>query len=235
MNIFYTPQIENGLAHLTEEEARHCVQVLRHQKGDWLTLTDGKGHWYKGPIIETGKKYCLVGIQETIESPAPKSQSLHIALAPTKNINRTEWFLEKATEIGIGKISLIRTAHSERKKVRFDRLEKVLLSAMKQSLKAYKPVLRTELIPYSSFLETELPPQRFIAYLGEGVKGSLKENYRTGPGVCILIGPEGGFDPQEVEAAQKKNFVPVTLGESRLRTETAGLVACHTINLLNDE
>jgi len=235
MNLFYTTHIEGNLATLPEEEARHCVQVLRYQVGDRLTLTDGLGHWYEGPILEAGKKHCLVSIEKTTDFSMPGYGALHIAMAPTKNINRTEWFLEKATEIGIGHIHLILTAHSERRKVRIDRLDKVVLSAMKQSLKAHKPVLHEKLCSFSDFLASELPPQRYIAYLDEGVKGSLKENYRPGPGVCILIGPEGGFSPEEVEAAQQKNFMPVTLGKSRLRTETAGLVACHTINLLNDE
>jgi 16S rRNA (uracil1498-N3)-methyltransferase len=234
MNLFYTTNISPGLAELPEEEARHCIQVLRHQVGDELSITDGMGKWYKGPIVEAGKKRCLVSIEQTIDYPVPASHGLHLAIAPTKNISRMEWLLEKATEIGIGHIHLLLTAHSERRRVRIDRLEKVVLSAMKQSLKAWKPVLHEELIPFTQFLQSDLPEQRFIAYLGEGVKGSLKENYTVGKGVCIMIGPEGGFSPEEVKAAEAVQFIPVSLGNSRLRTETAGLVACHTINLLNE-
>jgi 16S rRNA (uracil1498-N3)-methyltransferase len=144
-----------------------------------------------------------------------------------------EWLLEKATEIGIDEITPVYCAHSERRVVKPARLEKVLLSATKQSLKAYLPRLQP-MVPFTDFLKgAPSQAEKYIAYLGQGVKGSLKDNYRPGTDVCILVGPEGGFSPEEADAAIAKGFQPVSLGPSRLRTETAGLVAVHTIQLMN--
>lgn len=234
MQLFFTTQIEGGLAYLPEEEARHCFQVLRYREGQQLTFTDGQGHFYEGKIVEASKKACVIGIDKKTAAPKSWNFGLHIAIAPTKNIARTEWFIEKATEMGIDQISLILTKHSERRKVRIDRLEKRLLSAMKQSLKAYKPSLSPDLIPFKDFIDTTNAPHQLMAYLGEGVKGSIRENYTPSENVCIMIGPEGGFSAAEAQAAQQKGFTAISLGKSRLRTETAGLVACHTIHLLNE-
>jgi len=233
MNLFYTTNIDGQRASLPEEEARHCVQVLRHKIGDEIHLIDGKGGFYRGVIVEARKKHCVVQIVAAQQEYGKRPFRLHLAVAPTKNISRTEWLLEKTTEIGVETISPLLCAHSERRVVKPARLEKVLLSAAKQSLKAYVPELR----PLQSFDDfvANAPSEgsKFIAYLGEGVKGSLKENYQPGTDVCILIGPEGGFSPQEAEVAVSKGFLPVGLGSSRLRTETAGLVAAHTIELMN--
>lgn len=235
MNLFYTPHIEGGLASLPEDEARHCIQALRHKAGDIIHLTDGKGGLYEARIVETGKKQCTAAIEKALPAPPPRNHCLHLAVAPTKNIARFEWFLEKATEIGVDEVTPLSCEHSERRKLRADRLSKVMVSAMKQSLKAELPRLQ-ELTSFARFIQLPADPgtQKFIAYLGPGVKGHLKDNYQPGRGVCILIGPEGGFSLQEVQEAIAAGFVPVSLGPSRLRTETAGIVACHTVNLLND-
>ena len=233
MNLFYTTNIQDGIACLPEEEARHCMQVLRHKEGDEITFADGKGNWYTGIILEGSKKSCLLSIRQRKELTHVLPCKLHIAIAPTKNINRIEWFLEKATEIGIHRISLIISEHSERRKVRIDRLEKVILTAMKQSLKAHLPTLDKDLVPFKTFIQQEQSGQKMIAYLGEGVNSTLKENYQVGDDVCIMVGPEGGFSAREAEAAIAAGFLPVSLGKSRLRTETAGVTACHTINLIN--
>lgn len=235
MNLFYTTAIEDGLAILPEDEARHCIQALRHKTGDTIYITDGKGGLYEARIEEAGKKVCTASIQQRLPSAAGRNHHLHIAIAPTKNLARLEWFLEKAAEIGIDEITPLVTEHSERRKLRAARLEKVLVSAMKQSLKATLPKLN-DISGFGEFIQKPVEPgmQKFIAYLGEGVKGRLKDNYEPGRGVCILIGPEGGFSPAEAQAAVDAGFIPASLGPERLRTETAGIVACHTINLLND-
>ena len=215
------------------EEARHCIQVLRHRAGDEVYLIDGQGGFYRGVIAEAEKKHCVVQIEEAQQQYGKRPFRIHLAVAPTKNNSRLEWLLEKATEVGIDEITPVHCAHSERRVVKPARLEKVLLSATKQSLKAYLPQLHP-MLPFTDFLDT-LPSvgERYIAYLGGGVKGSLKDNYRPGTDVCILVGPEGGFSPEEADAAIAKGFQPVSLGPSRLRTETAGLVAVHTIQFMN--
>ncbi len=235
MNLFFTTAIEDGRAILPEEEARHCIQALRHKTGDIIFITDGKGSIYEARIEEAGKKTCMASIQQRLPSAAARNHHLHIAIAPTKNLARFEWFLEKATEVGIDEITPLVTEHSERRKLRTERLEKVLVSAMKQSLKAALPKLN-DISGFGEIIRKPVEPgiQKFIAYLGDGVKGRLKDNYEPGRGVCILIGPEGGFSRAEVQSAVDAGFIPVSLGPARLRTETAGIVACHTINLLNE-
>lgn len=233
MNIFYADQVNGEVAALPENEARHCIQVLRHKAGDHIHFIDGRGGLYEGEITEAGKKTCLLKVLSHKEDYGKRPYRVHLAVAPTKNISRMEWLLEKATEIGFDSFTPLLCSHSERRVLKMQRLEKIVLSAAKQSVKAFLPVLNP-LTSFDSFLkETRAETGRYIAYLGEGVKGSLKENYEPGQNVCLLIGPEGGFSPQEAEAAMGAGFIPVTLGESRLRTETAALVACHTIHLLN--
>jgi 16S rRNA (uracil1498-N3)-methyltransferase len=232
MNLFYVPEIEGELVNLPEEEARHVVQVMRKKVGEEIMLVDGKGHWHRLEITETAKKRCRGRILETLMPEEKRNFHLHIAIAPTKNINRLEWFLEKATEFGIDEITPMLCGRSERKKLRPDRLEKILVAAMKQSLKAYLPQLNP-LTTFEDLLRQPFDGQRFIAYLDEDVKGHLKENYRKAQNVLILIGPEGDFSPEEVALAKAKGFEGVSLGKSRLRTETAGIAACHIVNLVN--
>ncbi len=235
MNLFYVPDITGDFVELPQEEALHAVQVLRKRAGEEIMLVDGQGHWHRMEITEAGKKRCVGKI---IESYSPEQKGgfhLHIAIAPTKNVNRFEWFLEKSTELGIDEITPLICSRSERKHLRMDRMEKVLVAAMKQSLKAFLPKLN-EAVGYSDWMkQTEnFGGQKFIAYLDEDVKGHLKENYKKGQNVLILIGPEGDFAPEEIELARQCGFVGVSLGSSRLRTETAGIAACHIVNLVNE-
>ena len=234
MNLFFTDHIVDNIAILGKEESRHCVQVLRKKEGDAIRIIDGKGGWHEAILIDANKKSCTARIEKSTLEHKKRTFHLHIAIAPTKNIARLEWFLEKATEIGIDEISLVLCKHSERKIVREDRLEKILLAATKQSLNAYLPKLNT-LQALKDFLNQEPSPtaQQFIGYCGEDVNTLLQENYTKNKDVIILIGPEGDFTIEEVALAQAKGFSAISLGANRLRTETAGIVACHTINLLN--
>jgi len=233
MQLFYTTQIEAGSALLSEEESLHCAQVLRKKPGDWLHLVDGQGNWYEGPLAEVGKKQCRIAIQKTIADYQKRPFHLHIGLAPTKQMERTEWFLEKATEIGVDEITLLQCKRSERSHIRLDRLQKVVLSAMKQSLRAYLPKLH-DLTPFGKFIESANKDAcRFIAYMGESPHQTLKENYPPGRDVYVIIGPEGDFTPEEIQKALDCGFSGINLGPHRLRTETAGIVACHSVNMIN--
>lgn len=232
MILFYTDDVDGAIARLDVEQARHCVQVLRKKEGDAISFVDGKGGFYEGIIQETGKKKCVIQILKTHPAYQKRPFKLHIAIAPTKNINRIEWFLEKATEIGIDEISLIICHHSERRKIRTDRLRKILIAAMKQSLKAYLPILH-EPISFKQFVQT--PRNNCIKYIAQGAENMpLKDNYEAPKDVLLLIGPEGDFSKEELPLAYANGFQGVNLGSSRLRTETAGIVACHTLNLLNE-
>lgn len=231
MQIFYTPDIAFR-AELPEEEAGHCIRVLRLTEGDEILLTDGKGMFYKAAISRAHPKHCEVDILESWQQPALWNFQLHIAVAPTKNMDRMEWFAEKATEIGIDAITCLNCRFSERKEVKPARLEKILVSAMKQSQKATLPVL-TGMTDFRTFVTQPFDGRKFIAHCEEGDKKLLKQLYQPGENALVLIGPEGDFSPEEIELALKNGFLPISLGESRLRTETAALVACHTIHVLN--
>ncbi len=232
MHLFHISDINDNIAQLNIEEARHCVQVLRKRVGDSLDLVDGQGFFYKGEIIEISRKSCLVRILSKKEQ-LKHNPDLKIAIAPTKNIDRLEWFLEKATEIGIDEIVPILCTRSERKRIREDRLQKILLSAMKQSLKAYLPVLH-ELVDFKTFIQEDHPEkQKFIAYCNDDQLLHLKNVCKKGESCLILIGPEGDFTPEEIAIAKENGFRGISLGESRLRTETAGLLSCTIFNLVN--
>ncbi len=233
MFLFYSDNIKDDIAELPQVEAMHCVKTLRKKVGDTIHFVDGKGGLYSGKIIGTGKKTCTIGI-ETVDFQESRKPKLHIAIAPTKNINRLEWFLEKTTEFGIDEITPLLCFHSERKNIRLDRLEKVVLSAMKQSLKRYLPKLN-DLTNFKDFINSEniQESQKIIAHCQTGREGHLKEVYNVGQNTTILIGPEGDFSDKEIELALQQQFQPISLGESRLRTETAGIAACHIFNLKN--
>jgi 16S rRNA (uracil1498-N3)-methyltransferase len=229
--MFYAPDILTR-SELPELESQHCIRVLRKQPGEVIDVTDGKGFFYKAQIIDALPKQCKIRIIETIqEIPAWKNR-IEIAVAPTKNQERTEWFAEKATETGINKISLLKTRYSERKEMKTDRLHKILVSAMKQSLKATLPELQ-EMTDFKTFIRQDFNGQKFIAHCSPGEKPLLSKTYNTGENALILIGPEGDFSPEEIEDALQNGFQPVSLGESRLRTETAALTACQTLHILN--
>lgn len=232
MNLFYTPDIEDGYYTLNAEESKHCVRVLRLAEGQPVALVDGRGNWYNGVIDRPDVKGCGVKILNKTERYGERPFRLHLAVAPTKNIDRIEWMLEKCTEIGIDKITLLNTAHSERRTVKTERLEKVIVAAMKQSLKAYLPELQA-MVPFGEFISSCTESRKMIAHCHEGEKKRLDEVYQPGNDVVVLIGPEGDFSEEEVAEAGSRGFLPVTLGRSRLRTETAGLVACHSINFMN--
>jgi 16S rRNA (uracil1498-N3)-methyltransferase len=198
------------------------------KKGQKIFLTDGEGNLYTGTIMEPDPKKCLVTIQETTPGFGKRSYSLHVAIAPTKNTDRFEWFLEKATEIGIDEVTPVFCQHSERKVLKTERLNKVLLSAMKQSLKTYLPRLN-EPVALDKFLSTAGSPNKLICSLN--ASDHLKNNLVTGGSYLVLIGPEGDFSDHEISLSQKNNFKPVSLGPGRLRTETAGIVACSIVSL----
>ncbi|MDO4755040.1 MAG: 16S rRNA (uracil(1498)-N(3))-methyltransferase [Parabacteroides sp.] len=231
MQIFYTPDIAVRLE-LPEEEAGHCIRVLRLTEGDEILLTDGKGTFYKAAISRAHHKHCEVSILESWEQPALWNFKLNIAVAPTKNMDRMEWFVEKATEIGVDAITCLNCRFSERKEVKPARLEKILVSAMKQSQKATLPLL-TGMTDFRTFVKQPFEGRKFIAHCEDGDKQLLKQIYQPGENALILIGPEGDFSPEEIALALENGFEPISLGESRLRTETAALVACHTIHVLN--
>ncbi len=231
MNLFYTPDIESDIYALNEAESKHCTRVLRLGQGDHIHLTDGKGSMFEAEIIIAQPKKCIVKILNKELSPRRDFQ-LHLAVAPTKNIDRFEWFLEKATEIGIDEITPLLCTHSERRNLRIDRLEKVILSAIKQSLKSWFPRLN-ELKDFKELVKTDFDGQKFIAHLEKDNPLMLKDACQKGKSALILIGPEGDFSEEEISLALSHGFSIVSLGPERLRTETAAIVACHTINLLN--
>jgi len=232
MHLFYTPDLQDDNYRLSEEESKHCVRVLRLTEGDKLCLVDGKGLFCEAVIISAHPKACLLQVVDRKLNYGKRDFRLTIGVSPTKNIDRYEWFLEKATEIGIDEIIPLISRYSERKEIKPERLEKVMVSAIKQSIKAYLPVLS----PVQTFKETIkmiFTGQKLIAHCNNGEKVLLRDIVIKGKDVLILIGPEGDFSNDEVELAIKEGFIPVSLGDSRLRTETAALVACHTVNLIN--
>jgi 16S rRNA (uracil1498-N3)-methyltransferase len=231
MLLLYAPDIEIN-RQLPETEAHHCLKVLRMQPGDALRLTDGKGNFYQAVIAEVRSNRCSVNLLETIPQPPFWKGNIEIALAPTKNSDRTEWFVEKATETGIDKISFLRCRFSERKEISTERIRKIMISAMKQSEKARLPILN-EITYFKEFIKQKFDGQKFIAHCYPDKKIPLAQAYRKNENVLMLIGPEGDFSEEEINLAKEYGFIPVSLGESRLRTETAALMACQTIHIVN--
>jgi len=234
MQLFYTPDIDAAATtyQLNEEESKHCVRVLRLQSGDEIQLIDGRGNFYTAAITDPHPKRTSLKIISVQQDFHKRNHYLHIAIAPTKNIERLEWFLEKATEIGIDEISLIICHRSERKEAKTDRLNKIITSAIKQSLKAWHPVLN-EPIALNKLISIPFDGQKFIAHCEGGDKLNLKDEVKPFGRYLILIGPEGDFTPKEIDDALNNGFKAITLGESRLRTETAALEACFEVNFLN--
>lgn len=228
--LFYTPRIENGFVYIGEEESRHLLAVLRRKVGDPLQTTDGRGNFYETEITETGKRHAVARIISTVAAPAERPFKLHLAIAPTKQIERFEWLLEKATEIGIDEISPLLCKHSERTTIRVDRLEKILVSAMKQSLRASLPKLN-ELTPFQSFVKAASGACKRIAWCTEANLPHLSEAITPGSDIVIAIGPEGDFSQTEIDLALEHGFTGVSLGAARLRTETAGIMAVAAVNL----
>lgn len=231
MHLFYTPDILTT-TELPSEEAQHCTRVLRLSSGDEITLTDGKGAFYQAVISEISNKRCQVIVKERMPQAPLWPGHLHIAMAPTKNMDRNEWFAEKATEIGLDELTFLNCRFSERKVIKTERIEKILVSAMKQSLKARLPELH-DMTDFHTFINQDFQGKKYIAHCYEGDKKALKECLPLHEDALILIGPEGDFSEEEVKRAIEKGFTPISLGKSRLRTETAALVACHTFHLVN--
>ncbi len=231
MTIFYVPNLSSGSI-LPEEESQHAVKVLRLQTGDEIVVVDGVGGYYKARITLPHHKRCSFEIIETIKEYGKRNYNLHIAIAPTKNIERLEWFIEKATEIGIDEITPIICRFSERKVVKEERLEKIIVSAAKQSVKAFFPKLNP-LCTFDEFLKTKHAENCYVAHCYEEEKKQFSQELVNQKDILILIGPEGDFSKEEVEKAIQNGFIPVSLGNSRLRTETAGVVACATAVIIN--
>lgn len=234
MQLFYTPDIQGIRYTLPEEESKHCVRVLRLGEGDTVHLTDGRGALHTARIVSASPKRCEVEIAETAQEYGKRPYSLTLAVAPTKNNDRFEWFLEKATEIGIDRIIPLECDRSERRVYKTERGNKVIESAMKQSLKAYHPRL-DEVTRFAEVVKFPFDGDRFIAHCEPGAeKQLLRDLVKKGRDVLILIGPEGDFSPEEIRSAKANGFREISLGASRLRTETAALAACHTVALLNE-
>nr|WP_321451865.1 16S rRNA (uracil(1498)-N(3))-methyltransferase [uncultured Carboxylicivirga sp.] len=230
MELFFDPEFK-GEGVLCESESKHCINVLRHKTGDIITIANGKGQYFKGEITDAHPKRCNIAAIETINHAQPE-YGIHLAVAPTKSIDRFEWLIEKAVELGVQEITPLLCSHSERKKLRIDRIERIAISAMKQSLKAYMPIVN-ELTPFDSFLRKVNPSETYLAHCYDEEKYLLKNAYQNNTNAVLCIGPEGDFSMEEINLAKQAGFKMVSLGTSRLRTETAGMAACHTIHLLN--
>jgi 16S rRNA (uracil1498-N3)-methyltransferase len=232
MHVFYTPDINSDSYTLNEEESRHCSKVLRLTIGNSIHLIDGIGGLFTAEITSHDKKHVHLKITSKQSEFGKRNHYLHIAVAPTKNIDRLEWFLEKATEIGIDEITPIICERSERKIVKEDRLEKVITSAVKQSLTAYHPKLNNA-VTFENLINQHQNSEKLIAHCVDEEKSYINQLVKPFQSYLILIGPEGDFTPKEIDLALRNNYKPVTLGNSRLRTETAALAACFELNYIN--
>ena len=234
MQLFYNPDITEKTMRFSfdKEESRHIVKVLRKNIGDTLHITNGKGWLFTAEVTVADIKNCIVNIIEANLQP-DVNYKLHLAVAPTKMNDRYEWFLEKATEIGISSITPIICDRSERKIIKAERFDKILQSAMKQSLNCYLPVLN-ETMSFKDFVNKDFTGDLFIAHCEETDRKSLKQMLKSNQEITILIGPEGDFSTKEIALAIKNKFIPVTLGQTRLRTETAAIVACHSVAFINE-
>lgn len=232
MRFFYDNTISGQFHTLSEEESNHCARVLRLKPGDEIFIADGQGNLHRSQIETIDHKRTTVQVVETMAEYNKLPYRLHIAIAPTKNMDRLEWFLEKATEIGISEITPIICHNSERKVVKTDRMNRIVEAAMKQSYKAYHPIVN-ETMKFSDFVKNDCSEQKFVAHCeDDGKRIYLADVVKPRNSVTVLIGPEGDFSHDEIDAALQK-YTPVTLGNSRLRTETAALVACDIVSIVN--
>ena len=231
MNLFYQPQLPQGILHLDADESRHVVKVLRKKQGDCIRVTDGKGFFYDVVIDQADPRHCTFDVTKKTQAPS-RNFAIHIAISPTKNADRIEWFVEKSVEFGIDEITLLECDHTERQHLKVERLEKMAISAMKQSLKAKLPVIH----PLTSFQNAILSghaSEKYIAHVDSENPNQLQNIATVGTSYLVLIGPEGDFSDEELTLANAQGFKKISLGPSRLRTETAGLAACHILNLAN--
>jgi 16S rRNA (uracil1498-N3)-methyltransferase len=233
MQVFYAPGISDSTFTLDERESRHTIRVLRMKSGDQVRLIDGRGNLYEGLITDPDQKKCVISINSVINNFETKSYKLHMAVSPLKNPDRYEWFVEKAVEIGVDEITPLICRNTEKQTVKPDRLRNLIISAMKQSLKA-KDTILNEPCQLKEIISLNHPGKMMIAHCNDKIKrNSIGDIYNKGEDAIILIGPEGDFSETEIEDACKKGFSPVHLGNSRLRTETAGISACHSIYFIN--
>ncbi len=234
MQLFYNPRLDQSATQFTfsAEESNHIVKVLRKKEGDLLHITNGKGYLFEAKIIDAAAKKCSAEIVDT-DKNHQKMFWFHLVVAPTKMNDRFEWFLEKATEIGVNEITPIICENSERKVLKIERMEKVIQSAMKQSLQTFLPKLNAP-ISYTEFISKSHEGLLFIAHCEDEEKLDLKRRVAPDKDVTILIGPEGDFSATEIKQAYTNGFLPVSLGRNRLRTETAAIVACTTVNMINN-
>ncbi|XOV93337.1 MAG: RsmE family RNA methyltransferase [Bacteroidota bacterium] len=231
MDDFYQPNIDVS-PKLEGEEFKHCTRVLRKKVGDQIGLFDGKGTYYQATISSLLKDSCKLEITNKIDLPL-KSFHVHLAIAPTKSMDRMEWMVEKLGELGIDEISFLQTQHGERPKIKLDRLQKKAISALKQSKSGYLMKINP-LIRFNDFIkQTTSQPNRFIAIVEESLP-SFKKLLRPKQPIIIMIGPEGDFSKQEMDLASNQGIKRISLGKNTLRTETAGLIACHVVNMIND-
>jgi 16S rRNA (uracil1498-N3)-methyltransferase len=234
MTTFFAPGLlpEATTYILPEDESKHAVRVLRLHETDPVELLDGRGHRYQAQLTDANPKRCQLRITGH-ETVPPRSYFTHVAVAPTKNLDRMEWFIEKAVEVGVERISFLRCARSERRELKLERLEKIAISALKQSGQTWLPQL-DDLTDYTAFLPTINPAQTFIAHLADDERMALSQVAASAESCCVLIGPEGDFTPAEITLARTRGIRPVTLGASRLRTETAALAAVFTVHLAQE-
>ena len=233
MQLFYDATLTpaDTIFSFDKEESKHIIKVLRKKDGDILHVTNGLGYLFTTQITLASEKNCTVKIT-AIALQEPLNYQLHLAVAPTKMNDRFEWFLEKATEIGIAEITPVLCDHAERKHINLERLEKVIVSAMKQSNQCYLPKIHP-FTPFTAFVKAERTGQLFVAHCEETERYSLKSKLNPNQQTTILIGPEGDFSSSEIQLALTQNFQPVTLGLTRLRTETAALAACHSVAFIH--
>lgn len=232
MNVFYLPTAQLGTISFPEEESKHIVKVLRMKEGDRFCVTDGNGSLYDAELVDAHPKRAAAELSNQRQGYDIRDFKVSIAIAPTKLNERTEWFLEKATEIGIDEVKLFASYHSERRTANVERFKKIIVAAMKQSVKSKMPVIE-DIVAFDKLVRQNYDGQKFIAWIDDDVTEQLCDLYRKGDNALVLIGPEGDFSKEEVALAKENGFVPVSLGKARLRTETAAVVACHTIQLIN--
>jgi 16S rRNA (uracil1498-N3)-methyltransferase len=231
VNLFYQPEIQQGVHYLDPTESKHCTKVLRKKAGDKIHITDGKGFLYEALIVVADPGQCQFQIQET-KPETEKSFSIHIAISPTKHADRFEWFVEKAVELGVDRITVMKCEHTEHSHFKIDRLEKIAISAMKQSLRLTLPQIEGP-INFKIVVNEAEVASKFIAHVDVNNPVHLKKVAQPRSDYLVLIGPEGDFSSSEIELAISRNFRKISLGSNRLRTETAGLAACHILNLVN--
>ena len=234
MQLFYAPDMTLPEYTLSEEESRHAIKVLRLKTGESLHITDGAGNLHRCEVISDSAKHCTVRVVESQTEFEKRPYNLTMAVAPTKNIDRYEWFLEKATEIGVDNFVTLESDHSERRVIKYDREFKVITAAVKQSLKAYHPALE-DMVTFKKFVTRDFSGRKFIAHCGDAIvsKSYLASTLAAGEDAVILIGPEGDFSPEEVRLAVENGFEEITLGTQRFRTETAAVMAVAMVAIKN--